>query len=154
MEDKQVERGLYRRAVVNSGHADQREEYVPVTTSEIPRYLYAPAHEILQNLITAAELFEQREIETRGEVWNSDAAKGLRDARDHGWIKSPVPLPKPAPVMQQTPFAEALEQLLNDHSREQDSNTPDFLLSEFLQGCLTLWNRTVIERDKWRGIPE
>jgi hypothetical protein len=32
---------------------------------------------------------------------------------------------------------------------EQYSDTPDFLLAEFLKGCLTAYESTVQKRDKW-----
>lgn len=44
-----------------------------------------------------------------------------------------------------------LTSLLNRHSAENGSNTPDFLLAEFLMGCLEQWNRSVRQRDVWYG---
>jgi hypothetical protein len=43
---------------------------------------------------------------------------------------------------QQAPFhfARELSQLLNRHSAENASNTPDFILAEFLLTCLNAWN--------------
>jgi hypothetical protein len=50
-----------------------------------------------------------------------------------------------------TQFAQRLESLLNAHSQENASDTPDFLLAEYLVGCLTLWNQTVQARERWYG---
>lgn len=46
-------------------------------------------------------------------------------------------------------FAEALETLINCHSKENGSDTPDFLLARYLVDCLDLWNRHVTAREKW-----
>jgi hypothetical protein len=45
-----------------------------------------------------------------------------------------------------------LQQLLNKHSAENASNTPDFLLANFLMGVLRNYNETVSARDKWFGV--
>jgi hypothetical protein len=49
-------------------------------------------------------------------------------------------------------FVEDLQNLINKHSLEQYSDTPDFLLAEFLKGCLTAYESTVKKRDKWYHI--
>ena len=51
-------------------------------------------------------------------------------------------------------FEQELTQLLNKYSKENDSNTPDFILSEYLQGCLNTYNKTLKARDKWFNIDE
>jgi len=48
-------------------------------------------------------------------------------------------------------FGEELIRLINRHSIENGSNTPDFLLGEYLLDCLRLWNRTVTRREQWYG---
>jgi len=45
-----------------------------------------------------------------------------------------------------------LESVLNRYSAENGSNTPDFLLAEYLMGCLAAWNKGVIARDKWYAV--
>jgi len=45
-----------------------------------------------------------------------------------------------------------LADMLNRHSAENDSNTPDFLLARYLMGCLDNWNATVKARDDWYGV--
>ena len=39
-----------------------------------------------------------------------------------------------------------LSALLNRHSAENESDTPDFILAEFLLGCLEAYNRSMQER--------
>ena len=51
-----------------------------------------------------------------------------------------------------TEFTQELEHLLNRHSLENGSNTPDFLLATFMVQCLGAYNRTTRERDRWYGI--
>ncbi len=49
-------------------------------------------------------------------------------------------------------FREELEQLLNRHSKENGSNTPDFVLAKYLESCLTLFDHAVSARDAFYGI--
>lgn len=42
-----------------------------------------------------------------------------------------------------------LTELLNRHSIENDSNTPDFILAKYLLSCLETWNRVIELRDGW-----
>lgn len=48
-------------------------------------------------------------------------------------------------------FEKELEGLLNRYSRENDSNTPDFILARYLVGCLEAWNAGVTRREEWYG---
>lgn len=48
-------------------------------------------------------------------------------------------------------LTQELEQLLNKHSRENESNTPDFILAQYLIGCLMAWEEATRIRDKWYG---
>ena len=40
---------------------------------------------------------------------------------------------------------------LNRSSAENDSNTPDFILANYLMGCLEVFNKTLQARNKWYG---
>ncbi len=40
-----------------------------------------------------------------------------------------------------------LTTVLNRHSVENESDTPDFILAEFICNCLQAWNRAVKQRD-------
>lgn len=45
-------------------------------------------------------------------------------------------------------FETHLTRLINCHSLENGSDTPDFILAQHLKGCLDLYNATVSARDK------
>lgn len=47
------------------------------------------------------------------------------------------------------PFSTELSILLNRFSREHCSNTPDFILAEYIEGCLNVYEDTIIKREKW-----
>lgn len=40
---------------------------------------------------------------------------------------------------------------LNRHSVENASNTPDFILAQYLIACLAAWNTGVQQRENWYG---
>jgi hypothetical protein len=48
----------------------------------------------------------------------------------------------------ETGFEEELRDLINKHSLENNSNTQDFLLAEYLIKCLQAYEYTVTERDR------
>lgn len=48
-------------------------------------------------------------------------------------------------------FREELQVLLNKNSRENNSNTPDFILANYLLGCLTSFEVAVQQRETWYG---
>ena len=45
-----------------------------------------------------------------------------------------------------------ITRLLNIASRENVSNTPDFILAQYLMGCLEAYEAAVVQRDNWYGI--
>jgi hypothetical protein len=49
-------------------------------------------------------------------------------------------------------FKERLEALLNSNSMEEGSNTPDFVLAEFLSTCLRAFNEATVRRDTWYNV--
>lgn len=49
-------------------------------------------------------------------------------------------------------FQEEIERLINKHSAENNSNTPDFVLAKFLSDCLQAFDRGVVRRDRWYGV--
>lgn len=49
-------------------------------------------------------------------------------------------------------FAERLREVINQHCRENASNTPDFILSEYLFRCLDAFDAAVRERDNWHHL--
>lgn len=44
-----------------------------------------------------------------------------------------------------------LATVLNRYSQENPSNTPDWILAQFLRGCLAAWNTGVQQREGWYG---
>ena len=46
-------------------------------------------------------------------------------------------------------FRKELEHLINKHSMENASKTPDFLLAEYLVNCLMALDSIVEQREKW-----
>ena len=48
-------------------------------------------------------------------------------------------------------FRKELEKLINKHSMENGSNTPDFILGRYLIGCLQTFDDVVNAREEWYG---
>jgi len=51
-------------------------------------------------------------------------------------------------------FRKELEEVINKYSKESDSNTPDFILAEYLNNCLNAYNLAVLKRHQWHGQKE
>ncbi len=45
----------------------------------------------------------------------------------------------------------AIAKALNRFSAENASNTPDFILAQYLLGCLAAWNQATQQRETWWG---
>lgn len=50
-----------------------------------------------------------------------------------------------------SPLEIELMHVLNKYSAENGSNTPDFILAQFLLSCLTTLDIAVVARDRWYG---
>lgn len=48
-------------------------------------------------------------------------------------------------------FQKEIEQVINRHSEENASGTPDFVLAKFLLDCLTAFNSATTSRANWRN---
>jgi hypothetical protein len=48
-------------------------------------------------------------------------------------------------------FHDELRDLINRHSRENASDTPDFILATYLEACLRAFDAAVLVRDAWYG---
>jgi len=48
-------------------------------------------------------------------------------------------------------FRKELEILINRHSLENGSDTPAFILANYLVACLKAFDATLVEREKWYG---
>ena len=46
-------------------------------------------------------------------------------------------------------FRKELEVLINQNSLENGSDTPDFILSEYLENCLKAFDYAVLQRTSW-----
>ncbi|HSR79099.1 MAG TPA: hypothetical protein VLN57_21175 [Xanthobacteraceae bacterium] len=51
----------------------------------------------------------------------------------------------------ESPFEKELSSLINRHSQEQASNTPDFILTQYLIGCLAVFTTATQQRETWYG---
>ena len=54
-----------------------------------------------------------------------------------------------APTM--TDFRKELESLINKNCRENSSDTPDFILAQYLTDSLESFDRAIIARETWYG---
>jgi len=45
-----------------------------------------------------------------------------------------------------------LSNALNGECEENKSNTPDWIMAEFLEGCLDALHKAIKARDEWYGI--
>lgn len=48
-------------------------------------------------------------------------------------------------------FISELRDLINKRCMENASNTPDFILAQYLTNCLLAWNRATQQRETWYG---
>lgn len=51
----------------------------------------------------------------------------------------------------ETNFRDALKGLLNSYSKENGSDTPDWILADYLTGCLHVFDQTLQNREHWYG---
>ena len=53
--------------------------------------------------------------------------------------------------MEESVFEKELQHLINRHNQENASNTPDFILAQYLAACLAAFNQAVQQRETWYG---
>lgn len=51
-------------------------------------------------------------------------------------------------------FRSELTKLLNRTGKENGSNTPDFILAQFIENIIIAFDFTLQQRDKWHGVPD
>lgn len=56
-------------------------------------------------------------------------------------------------IKRETDLEATIAALLNSACAENESDTPDFILANYLIGCLTNFNKTVKARENWYGRP-
>lgn len=49
-------------------------------------------------------------------------------------------------------FKKELTSLINRYSRENKSNTPDFILAEYMNECLLTFEHIIVKRDEWHDF--
>lgn len=76
---------------------------------------------------------------------NSQIAKTLATHEAIDALCDPV-------IVETQSFESELISLINKYSKENASNTPDYVLSAFLAGCLKSWEMATKERDKHHGV--
>jgi hypothetical protein len=54
-------------------------------------------------------------------------------------------------MTQETEFRNELQSAINRASKENGSNTPDFILAEYLSDCLTAFDKASVAREGWYG---
>jgi hypothetical protein len=54
-------------------------------------------------------------------------------------------------IVKTNEFKKELSQLINSYSMENGSDTPDFILAEYLKNCLDNFNNIISKREKWYG---
>ena len=60
--------------------------------------------------------------------------------------------PIPDDVIEERPtFIKALEGLINSYSKENGSDTPDFILADYLTQCLQTFDNVLQAREQWYG---
>lgn len=67
------------------------------------------------------------------------------------FVKSDTEEQEPTP---RPPFKQALTTLINQYSKENDSDTPDFILAKFLTDTLKAFNKATNRREEWYGNDE
>ncbi len=92
-------------------------------------------------------------VDDRGLRFEGDFAStlemiGTPDTAPLPWNKKTPEEPKSRPT-----FENELSRLINHHSMESGSDTPDFILANYLKGCLDTFNAATREREKWYGRP-
>lgn len=51
-------------------------------------------------------------------------------------------------------FVQEVASVINRHSQEKYSNTPDFVLAAYLYECLVAFETAIYSRDRWYGRGE
>jgi hypothetical protein len=78
--------------------------------------------------------------------------KKLKDLTDQECRDMGIFRPEDFPFSKKPPdFPSELESLINRYSQENASNTPDFILAQYMLGCLEAFNAAVKRREEWYG---
>jgi acyl carrier protein len=77
---------------------------------------------------------------------------GTRYQEDKKMMVDEGIIAEPETVEDRSTFELALENLINRYSIENESDTPDFILAQYLRACLDAFKVAVRERDRWYGL--
>jgi hypothetical protein len=83
-----------------------------------------------------------------------DAGYIDRDATEipmQGIALVPAPESTDEPIPEDTRLRDDIQSAINRVSAENGSNTPDFILAQYLVDCLTAYDKAVMAREKWYG---
>ena len=82
-----------------------------------------------------------------------DRSKLCRDCAEEFriWYEKKHTKEKEMDTAQRKEFRTGLLKLLNRHSAENGSDTPDYILADYLVGCLDAYNDTLCRREEWYG---
>lgn len=81
------------------------------------------------------------------------------DGHSHKFVASDLLISEPSSPpassdsteVEVTDLERDLASVLNKHSAENGSNTPDFILAEYLIGCLKAYNTATKSKNAWNG---
>lgn len=86
--------------------------------------------------------------------WQFDGPRARRIKESYSISKDEAYRPnEPEHEVRVAPFEQELSELINRHSLEGGSGTPDYVLAAYLVKCLTAYNETVANRAKHLGEP-
>ena len=74
-------------------------------------------------------------------------AEDVRDAKAHAKLEKTFREAREA----ERAFQADLARVINKHSRENRSNTPDFILAGYLVNCLEAYEAAMERRKEWRS---
>ena len=94
------------------------------------KFTVAPVKELLKH-VSSGEITFSRFIELLNETQQKNIDKALAKSKSNA------------------SFEKELEELINKYSKENGSNTPDFVLAEYLQDALYAFNKAVNKRTTW-----
>lgn len=82
-------------------------------------------------------------------LWGDGDYHVWRDGDYHDPTLVPNDVGTPPPVIEPFTLEQEIAGVINRHSAENGSNTPDFLLAAYLRDCLTAFNQVTKARDEW-----
>jgi hypothetical protein len=94
------------------------------------------------------ELLERRKQEAEKSEWLLDKVEKDALQDDATGVKNADPIGSDG----RRGLRDELTHILNQRSREGMSNTPDYLLAEFIIQCLVAYETTVRKRDDFHGV--